>query len=89
MQVIQFKYDYPSNRTHAQIETAEFTEWYSITGECETAADGQSTLVFCASDGTRFTSADRNATNTYDGSPLDRARAYAAKQMEAKMYARA
>jgi hypothetical protein len=39
MQVIQFKYDYPSNRTHAQIETAEFTEWYSITGECETAAD--------------------------------------------------
>ena len=62
---------------------------FAFTSQWEKSDDGQSTLVFCASDGTRFTSADRNATNTYDGSPLDRARAYAAKQMEAKMYARA
>lgn len=51
-------------------------------------SDGQETLVFLASDGTRFTSADRNAAGTYDGSPLERVRAYAAKQMESKMYAR-
>jgi hypothetical protein len=54
----------------------------------EKAADGQSTLVFLASDGTRFTGADRNAAGTYDGSPMERARTYAAKQMESKMYAR-
>jgi len=41
MKVLQFSYDSQSNRTHAQIETPEFTEWYSIAGECEceTAAD--------------------------------------------------
>ena len=51
-------------------------------------SDGQETLVFLASDGTRFTSKDRNADGTYDGSPLERARAYATKQMETtKMHA--
>jgi len=35
MRVLQFSYDRISNKTHAQIETAEFTEWYSIVGECE------------------------------------------------------
>jgi hypothetical protein len=54
----------------------------------EKTADGQSTLVFLTSDGTRFTGADRNATGTYNGSPIERARAHAAKQMEAKMCAR-
>lgn len=51
-------------------------------------SDGQDTLVFIASDGTRFANSDRNATNTYAGSPMERARAYAALQMEAKIYAR-
>ena len=39
MKVLQFSYDTQSNRTHTQIETAQFTEWYSITGKCETAED--------------------------------------------------
>ena len=51
-------------------------------------SDNRETLVFTASDGTRFTASDCNATNTYAGSPLDRARAYAATQMESKLYAR-
>ena len=39
MTVLQFAYDWRSNRTHAQVQTDEFTEWYSIAGECETDAD--------------------------------------------------
>ncbi len=39
MRVIQFNYDWHSNRTYAQIETTEFTEWYSISNECATAED--------------------------------------------------
>jgi hypothetical protein len=48
----------------------------------------QSSMVWYAADGTRFTSADRNAANTYDGSPYERARTYAANQMEARVYNR-
>lgn len=48
----------------------------------------QSSMVWYASDGTRFTSEDRNEASTYMGSPYDRARAYAANQMEAKFYSR-
>jgi hypothetical protein len=39
MKVLQFSYDLLSNKTHALIQTAEFTEWYSISGECESTAD--------------------------------------------------
>jgi hypothetical protein len=63
---------------------------FKITSKWENpdGTPSQSSMVWYASDGTRFTSEDRNATNTYDGSPYERARAYAAKQMTAKQYAR-
>lgn len=60
----------------------------AISSRWEKSDDGQSTLVFLAADGTRFAGADRNATNTYMGSPLDRARAYAAQQMMDAMHKR-
>ena len=46
----------------------------------------QSSMVWYASDGARFTSEDRNETNTYCGSPYERARSHAADLMEAKMH---
>ena len=48
----------------------------------------QSSMVWYASDGARFTSEDRNETNTYCGSPYERARSHAADLMETKMYAK-
>ena len=48
----------------------------------------QSSMVWYTPDGTKFTSADRNESNTYDGSPYERAREYAANQMERKFYSR-
>lgn len=63
---------------------------FAITSKWENpdGTPSQSSMVWYASDGTRFTSADRNADNTYDGSPMERARAYAANQMERKAHAR-
>ena len=57
------------------------SKWESAPG-----IPSQCTQVWYAADGTWFTSSDRNESNTYMGSPYERAWAYAAGQMEKKFY---